>query len=129
MIVVDASVAVDYLIKAAELPHLQEIINRQESLAAPNLLKYELGAVLRKHFLLGALTDIRAEQAFKDFELLRIDFYDMDPLVSRAWQLRQNITYYDASYVTLAEFLNVPLLTRDKKLGAAPGHKAEIIVI
>lgn len=61
-----------------------------------------------------------------DFGLIR---YPHDFLLPRVWELRQNISAYDAVYVALAEYLGAPLLTRDRRLAAAPGHRARIDLV
>jgi predicted nucleic acid-binding protein len=55
--------------------------------------------------------------------------YPHDPLLDRIWSLRHNLTAYDASYVALAEALDVPLVTADERLAAAPGNRAKIDVV
>jgi predicted nucleic acid-binding protein len=55
--------------------------------------------------------------------------FEVDSLRPRAWQMRSNITFYDACYVALAEQLDVPLYTRDKRLASAPGHAATIRLV
>jgi predicted nucleic acid-binding protein len=54
--------------------------------------------------------------------------YPHDVLLPRIWELRQNVTAYDAAYLALAEVLVAPLVTCDSRLSSAPGHTAEVIV-
>jgi predicted nucleic acid-binding protein len=60
---------------------------------------------------------------------LRIQRYAHYPLMDRIWVLRANLSAYDAAYVALAEALDAPLLTRDKRLASAPGHNARITLV
>lgn len=68
----------------------------------------------------------RAQQALSDLADLPISRYPHDLFLFRIWQLRQNLTAYDAAYVALAEALSAPLLTRDARLASAPGHRARV---
>ena len=77
----------------------------------------------------GSLDEKRATQALADMTALPIDIYPTAPLLARAWQLRDNLTPYDACYVALAEALCCPLLTADARLSRAPGVGCEIEVI
>ena len=77
----------------------------------------------------GELDDERGAQALDDLADLPIHRYPHDLLLPRIWELRANLTAYDAAYVALAEALGAPLLTRDARLAAAPGHEARIEVV
>jgi predicted nucleic acid-binding protein len=68
-------------------------------------------------------------QAVEDLESLPIVRYPHGPLLQRAWDVRRNVTAYDAMYIALAEALDVPLWTRDNRLAAAPGHAAVVEVV
>jgi predicted nucleic acid-binding protein len=129
VIIVDSSLVADFLLKANERQDIVEVISRQRNLAAPSLIEYELGNILRKHNVRGDLDDKGAVDAFASFKLMRIRIFQASHLKARAWELRKNVTFYDASYVALAELLRVPLYTLDKRLAAAPGHGAEIICL
>jgi len=89
--------------------------------AAPDLVDVETVAVLRKRWLAGTMSDRRFETAIGDLEQLDIDRYPTLPLMRRAFELRANVTAYDASYVALAELLGCELLTGDGRLAGAPG--------
>ena len=99
----------------------------QDRLAAPSLIEYEVGSVLRRYDFKGEITAKRALRAFDDLRAMQLDIYDADQLQVRSWSHRNNMTFYDASYVALAEMLDVPLYTCDKRLASAPGHGARII--
>jgi len=95
-------------------------------LAAPDLVDVETVSVLRKRWLAGDITDGRFASAIEDLEDLDLDRYPTHPLIRRAYELRANVTAYDATYVALAEGLDRPLLTTDARLANAPGTRCEI---
>lgn len=129
MIVVDASAVLDLLLRSAAGDRVLERIDEPgETLHAPHLLDPEVLQGLRRYHRQGALTDQRAAQALDDFEDLAIVRYPHDVLTRRVWQLRHNVTAYDACYIALAEALDAPLLTTDRRLGAASGIRARVIV-
>jgi predicted nucleic acid-binding protein len=79
--------------------------------------------------LAGVIDGDRSAQAVEDFESLRVRRWSHAPLRSRIWDLRANVTAYDAAYLVLAERLRCPLLTRDARLAKAPGHEARVEVV
>ena len=127
MIVLDASATIDWLLQtSAGLRIEQRIYSANESLHAPHLLDLEVTQVLRRLVREGTVSTNRADQAIQDLLALRLIRYPHFVLLPRIWQLRQNFSAYDASYIGLAEKLPAPLITRDKRLAAAPGHAALI---
>ena len=82
--------------------------------------------VLRRSALRGDITDALATDLATDLLALDVVLYDHDLVANRVWELRGNLTAYDATYVALSELLNAPLLTNDAKLAAAPGNQATI---
>lgn len=95
-------------------------------LAVPDLVDVETTAVLRKRWLAGDLSDERFATAIDDLQNLDIQRYPTLPLVRRAYELRANVSSYDAAYVALAEALNCELLTADRKLSNATGPRCPI---
>ena len=85
--------------------------------------------MLRRHVSGGLLTASRAQDALHDLSELAVTRYPHHMLLGRMWELRDNLTAYDAAYVALAEALDAPLVTCDRKLASAPGHYAHIEVI
>ena len=73
------------------------------------------------------LTPERAQQALSALAELRVVRYPATRLIDRIWQLRENVTAYDAAYVALAELLAIPLVTTDARLARSTGHTAEIL--
>ena len=129
MIVLDASAAIDWLLQTPAGQRIeQRIYSRQETLHSVHLLDVEFAQVLRRLVRQGTLTAGRAEEAIEDLAALRITRYAPVLLLQRIWRLRQNLTAYDAAYVALAENLQAPLLTRDQRIAAAPGHSAAVEV-
>lgn len=130
MIVVDASAVLEALLRRQDAAALQQrIFAPGETLHAPFLLEIEVAQVIRRYV---ARREVTAEQGDGLIQNL-IDFpvqrYPHDELLQRIWSLRNNLTAYDATYVALAEMLDAPLLTRDRRLAAAPGHSAQIELI
>ncbi len=125
MIVLDASATVDWLLQtSAGLRIEHRIYSAKESLHAPHLLDIEVAQVLRRLVREGALPANRADEAVQDLLDLQLTRYPHFALLPRIWQLRNNLSAYDAAYVGLAEKLRAPLITRDRRLAAAPGHVA-----
>lgn len=129
MIVLDASAAVEWLLQTPAGERIEErIFSRQATLHSVHLLDVEFSQVLRRLVRERALTLRRADEAIHDLAALRITRYAPVLLLPQIWRLRQNLSAYDASYVALAEELHAPLITRDRRLAAAPGHSAEVEV-
>jgi predicted nucleic acid-binding protein len=127
LIVLDASAAVDWLLQTpAGLRIEKRIFSHGESLHAPHLLELEVAQVLRRLAREGTVSVRRVDEAIQDLLDLRIARYPHFVLVSRIWQLRHNFSAYDAVYVALAEELNATLVTRDRRLASASGHRAVI---
>ena len=130
MIVVDASVVIEVVLARPDAVWIgNRILAIDESLHAPHLLYLEVLHALRRYCQIGQLELPRASQAIAylaDFPLTR---HPHRLYLSRIWELRNNMTAYDASYIALAEALDAPFLTRDKRLASAPGHRAEIELI
>lgn len=92
-----------------------------ETLHAPHLIDLEVTQVLRRYWLTGEISQQRAIAARRDFADLDIVRYAHDMILDRIWDLKGNLTAYDAAYVVLAEALDAPLLTSDKRLQRVPG--------
>ena len=130
MIVVDASVLANVI--ADDGPQGRQArtaIRAAGDLAAPDLVDVETVAVLRKRWLAGTITQRRFATAADDLGLINVDRYPTLPLMRRAFELRSNLTSYDAAYVALAEVLDCELLTGDVRLGHAPGPRCAIRVL
>lgn len=95
-------------------------------LAAPALLPFEVATIIRRHLLAGLVTADTGAQAHADLADLTVELWPYDLLAPRAWQLRSNLTVYDASYVALAELLDIPLVTLDRRIGRVAGLRCSI---
>jgi predicted nucleic acid-binding protein len=94
-----------------------------DQLAAAHLLPVEVTNILRRAALAGEISDDVGALAMTDLLALRIELFPFEPLAARVWELRGNITAYDAWYVALAEQLEAPLVTLDRKLSRAAGPR------
>lgn len=97
--------------------------------AMPDLADVETTAVLRKRWIGGTITTSRFAAAINDLSQLPFHRYPARPLLHRAFELRGNITVYDAIYVALAEALDCDLVTADRRLARAPGPRCKIRVL
>ena len=97
-----------------------------ETLHAPHLVDLELAHTLRRDTLSGILAPERARLALSHFTALSIARYPHTEFLDRIWQLRNNLSAYDAAYVALSEMLDAPLITLDRRLANASGHYAQI---
>lgn len=127
MIVVDASVLSNAIgDDGADGRRARSELRTAGELAAPDLVDVETTAVLRKRWLGGDISDRRFAAAIQDLEDLQVDRYASLPLMRRAYELRANVSAYDAAYVALAEGLGCELLTGDRRLASAPGSRCPI---
>lgn len=124
MIVTDASVIIHLLLNPGNDLLFERVIRGEA--VAPQILDLEVLNALRDGYLRQQVSELRATEAIGDFMALPIRRDRHQELLPRIWELRHNITPYDASYVALAESLNVPLLTRDARLARSSGHNASI---
>lgn len=130
MIVVDASVLVDVLLNAPGAEAIRARLGGSpEVLNAPHLVDLEVAQVIRRYDRIGELDPLQARVAFANLSALPMERHPHRALLPRIWQLRNNLTAYDAAYVALAEMLDATLLTRDRRLAAAPGVRARVEVI
>lgn len=98
------------------------------TLHAPHLLDVEVAQVVRRFRRRDDLTERRAREALDDLRALPLERYGHTDLLGRIWELRQNASAYDASYLALAEAVDAPLVTRDASLAEVPGARAAVEV-
>lgn len=130
VIVVDASVTANALADDGadgDLARRRLIVAAE--LAAPDLVDVEIVSVLRRRWQAGDLTARRFSAAVDDLADLAIVRLPTLPLMRRAYELRENVTPYDAAYVALAEHLDTTLLTADARLARAPGLRCPVEVL
>jgi predicted nucleic acid-binding protein len=130
MIVLDASAVVELLLSTPTGRNVAERLGALPTPAhVPHLLAVEVTHALRRLVATTAITSADAHEALVVLGQLDLQRWDHEPMLRRAWQLRKNLTIYDAMYVVLAEALDVPLLTTDRRLERSIGHRARIEVI
>lgn len=129
MLVVDASVVAPAVADGGDDGHRYRQRLRGEQLAAPDLLRVEVLSVLRRQHRLGGLDAGQVTAAVEDLLDLGLDVYPTGPLLRRTWELRDNVTAYDACYVALAEALGCSLLTADARLSRAAGPVCDVELI
>jgi predicted nucleic acid-binding protein len=130
VIVVDASAVLEALLRTPAAKAVEKrLFERSQTLHAPHLLDVEVAQVVRRYAANGEIDTERGRMALDDLADLPLRRYPHDFLLPRVWELRHNLTAYDAMYVALAEVLDAPLLTRDRRLAAAPGHHARIELV
>ncbi len=128
MIVLDASAAIAVLLNLdGSSAGIRERIGRSSGgLHVPHLFDVEVLHAIRRHTLRGALSVLRSYQASEALRNMRATHYPHTALLPRMWELRENLTAYDAAYVALAETLDAPLITKDARLAHASGHRATV---
>jgi predicted nucleic acid-binding protein len=95
-------------------------------LAAPSLIGFEATNIIRRQELAGLISSDQSAQAHNDLLDLTIEEWPYELLADRVWELRQNLTTYDASYVALAERVGSALVTLDKRISRAPGLRCAV---
>lgn len=129
MIVVDASVIATGLADDGPDGDRIRATLRGQRLTAPQLIDLEVASVWRRLVVAGELDERRARFALDDLGAMPIERAPHTPLLERCWELRHNLTVYDAAYVALAELVRAPLLTGDERLAKAPGLPCEVEVL
>lgn len=119
--VLDASAVVELVVGTRSGARImQRISDPGISLHSLELLDLEVLHVLRRYERTGAVSSTRAGEAYRNLLDLDVRRHGHEPLLSRIWSRRHNLTAYDAAYVTLAEILDAPLLTTDRRLAGVP---------
>jgi predicted nucleic acid-binding protein len=127
VIVVDASALLEVLLRTPAAKDVEgRLFAPRQTLHVPHLVDAEIAQVIRRYAAKGDINGDRGRAALADLADLPMRRYPRDFLLPRIWDLRNNLTAYDAAYVALAEALDAPLLTRDRRLAAAAGLRAQI---
>ena len=124
-LVIDASLVVSALVDTSATGEWAESILTTGPLNAPHLMPVEVANILRRAALRGEITSDVASMARADLLDLRVELFPYAPFAPRVWQLRDNITSYDAWYVALAESIGSNLATLDRRLAQASGPRCE----
>lgn len=127
-IVIDASACVELLIGASLADRIADAV-RNAKLFAPDIVTAEVLQALRGLERGGLLTETRASLAVQRLRESSIVRMPTQPLISRIWSLRANLSSYDACYVALADVLNSPLLSTDAKLAQAPIRGVSLMLV
>jgi predicted nucleic acid-binding protein len=128
--VVDASALVEILLNRPSGKRLAyRLRDPDEAVHVPHLIDLEIAQTLRRYQATGEMSPLRAGQALLAFVQMPLERHPHWPFLDRIWELRRNLTAYDAAYVALAEALDAPLLTCDRALASAPGHHAVVELI
>lgn len=127
VIVLDASAVLEVLLQTPRGRELaKRVLTRDEHPAAPHLLDVEVAQVLRRYAAGGEMDERRAREAMDDLADMPIERYAHGLLLPRAWELRGNLTIYDAVYVALAELLGATLVTCDRRLAKSGRIAAKV---
>ena len=127
MIVADASAILEMLLRSPGAEAIEaRVFRRGETMHTPALLDVEVAQVLRRYVSRGEVAPARARAALDLLLGFPMERYTHEPLLSRIWELRENLTAYDAAYVALAEGLRATLVTCDVRLANAPGIRAAV---
>jgi predicted nucleic acid-binding protein len=130
VIVVDASAVLEVLLRTPVASAIERrLFAPGEALHAPHLIDIEITHVLRRYAAAGDMSAERGLEALEDLADLSVRRYPHDIFLPRVWELRANLTAYDAVYVALAEALGAPLLTRDRRIANAARHHARVEVV
>lgn len=124
----DASTLVAALVDAGPEGRWARSILARGTLAGPELLLAEATNVLRRLEQAGQIPEFQAAVAQRDAMRLNVETFPYAPFAARVWELRRNLTAYDGWYVALAEALDCPLATLDRRLARSSGPACEIIV-
>ncbi len=129
MIVLDSSALVELLLGTPEGRAIGRRWQAEGQAHAPHLATVETAHVVRRLTMVGAISDDRGRKLLGRLQQLPFQRHEHELLLPRMWELKGHLTAYDAIYVALAEALGLSLLTMDRKLAAAPGHRASIELV
>jgi predicted nucleic acid-binding protein len=130
MIVVDASTLLEVLLNTPAASKVRSrLFTSGATLHAPHLIDVEVAQVLRRYVLARALDAARGQEALDDLEDFPLTRYPHGVLLPRVWELRNNVSAYDAVYIALAESLGATLLTRDSALSSVPDLVASVEIV
>jgi predicted nucleic acid-binding protein len=126
-LVVDASAVVTALVDPGDAGEWVAEQLQGKTLFAPELCQYEAANILRRHYLRGVIDQTAANSSYQDLLDMPIHLEPFSVVAGRVWELRDNVTSYDASYVAVAEWRRAPLLTADAKLARSSGPRCPFV--
>jgi predicted nucleic acid-binding protein len=130
VIVLDASALLEVLLATAAAERVaRSIFARGQTLHAPHIIDLEVAQVLRRYRREGEISEVRAMEALRDLQDFPLTRYPHDLFLPRIWELKENLTAYDAAYIALAEVLPAPLVTRDARIEKSAGHRAKVQLV
>ena len=127
-VVLDSSALIGALVRSGAEGLWAATIIEEEQIMAPELLLVETVNAVRRLELAGRLSRAVAQGVFDRAQRLRVELYPFAPFADRVWDLRFNLTAYDAWYVAMAEALDCPLATLDLRLARASGTKCDFLL-
>jgi predicted nucleic acid-binding protein len=122
-LVIDASLVVSALVDGGDTGTWAESLLTAGPLCAPHLMPVEVTNILRRAAAKGEITQDVASMAHADLLDLRVELFPYAPFAARVWELRENVTSYDAWYIALAESLGASVATLDRRMTQAPGPR------
>jgi predicted nucleic acid-binding protein len=125
MIVADASVLTSSLVGGAAARHVLDA----EQVQVPAVADLEVASALRKRVRLGYITAIEGWRLLEGYRWMAVTRHYDFSMFDRIWELRDNLSAYDAAYVALAEAIDCPLVTGDARLSRAPGLRCAVTVL
>ena len=128
MTVIDGSLLVAALVDSGQDGQWAEDVIAADELAGPELTLVETSNVLRRLERAGRISPFEAVSAHRDMLRLDVELFPFRPFADRVWEFRGNLTGYDAWHVAVAEALECPLATLDRRLGRAIGPSCEIVL-
>jgi predicted nucleic acid-binding protein len=126
VVVSDSSAIVALLLDSGPDGQWVESALRGAELVAPALYAFECSNILRRHELAGSVSSDQAAQAHADLLELPIEEWPYELVAPRVWELRHNLSGYDASYVAVAELTGATLVTLDRRIGRSPGLRCQV---
>jgi predicted nucleic acid-binding protein len=127
MIIVDSSALVAALLGEGAAGAWSAAVVVDHDLGAPSVAAFECANIIRRRAAAGLVDPYLATTAHHDLALLPIEYWPYDLVAERCWELRNNLTIYDASFVAMAEATGSPLYTLDQRLAAASGPTCEFV--
>lgn len=127
IVVVDGSALVALLLDHGSMGEWVADHLRGQVIAAPHLVSFETSNIVRRHLAAKLVTLDAARTANRFLRDLNIELWPYEPLAERAWELRPNLTTYDAAYVALAELLSAPVITLDKRIASVKRLRCTVL--